>query len=264
MGWRDRSCGRDALLREAKMLCRRVGDVPLRERGEDALSGGAVESQPLVAVGEIDDAAVGEASFLQAVTHDGVVAVSVDADVVAVTVAEVEHGIHHAVAFRQARNAVYDQIRLVVEPLAAVDMRVCRVGAGDHRKHGRQLATVLASVAHAPADVGKHHRLVGIAAGPLQHVSAGAHYAPRRVDDFHHRVQVGRQNFAYFHKISIFKMKTADNRAIISRFEYPERDLNPHSRNGQRILSPSCLPFHHSSILKKGKESGKRDSNSRP
>ncbi len=25
-------------------------------------------------------------------------------------------------------------------------------------------------------------------------------------------------------------------------FEYPERDLNPHSRNGHRILSPACLP----------------------
>ena len=49
-----------------------------------------------------------------------------------------------------------------------------------------------------------------------------------------------------------------------SLIEYSKRDLNPHSRNGQRILSPSCLPFHHSSILKKGKESGKRDSNSRP
>ena len=28
-------------------------------------------------------------------------------------------------------------------------------------------------------------------------------------------------------------------------FPYPERDLNPHGRTGQRILSPSCLPFHH-------------------
>jgi hypothetical protein len=26
---------------------------------------------------------------------------------------------------------------------------------------------------------------------------------------------------------------------------YPERDLNPHNRNGHRILSPACLPFHH-------------------
>ena len=32
---------------------------------------------------------------------------------------------------------------------------------------------------------------------------------------------------------------------MICLFRYPERDLNPHSRNGQRILSPSCLPFHH-------------------
>ena len=77
-----------------------VPEVRHYARGDDALSGGAVESQPLVAVGEIDDAAVGEARFLQAVAHDGVVAVGVDADVVAVAVAEVEHGIHHAVAFR--------------------------------------------------------------------------------------------------------------------------------------------------------------------
>ena len=26
-----------------------------------------------------------------------------------------------------------------------------------------------------------------------------------------------------------------------------ERDSNPHNRNGQGILSPSCLPFHHRS-----------------
>ena len=36
-------------------------------------------------------------------------------------------------------------------------------------------------------------------------------------------------------------------------YSYSKRDLNPHSRNGQRILSPSCLPFHHSSILKREK-----------
>ena len=34
-------------------------------------------------------------------------------------------------------------------------------------------------------------------------------------------------------------------------YSYSKRDLNPHSRNGQRILSPSCLPVPHSSILSK-------------
>ena len=42
-------------------------------------------------------------------------------------------------------------------------------------------------------------------------------------------------------------------RAFNQEYSYSKRDLNPHSRNGQRILSPSCLPFHHSSILKKEK-----------
>ena len=44
---------------------------------------------------------------------------------------------------------------------------------------------------------------------------------------------------SYFRKICLLKLV------------YSKRDLNPHSRNGQRILSPSCLPFHHSSILSK-------------
>ena len=29
---------------------------------------------------------------------------------------------------------------------------------------------------------------------------------------------------------------------------YPKPGSNRHGRNGQGILSPSCLPFHHSSI----------------
>ena len=46
-------------------------------------------------------------------------------------------------------------------------------------------------------------------------------------------------------------------RAFIKHL-YSKRDLNPHSRNGQRILSPSCLPFHHSSILSKRAENETR------
>ena len=47
------------------------------------------------------------------------------------------------------------------------------------------------------------------------------------------------------------KIKTPHNQMITRHSLYSKRDLNPHSRNGQRILSPSCLPFHHSSILKR-------------
>ena len=47
------------------------------------------------------------------------------------------------------------------------------------------------------------------------------------------------------------KINRAENQMINSSIQYPKGDLNPHSRNGQRILSPSCLPFHHSSFLRK-------------
>ena len=45
--------------------------------------------------------------------------------------------------------------------------------------------------------------------------------------------------------VQVYKIKIAttcypDNCDFIS---YSKRDLNPHSRNGQGILSPSCLPI---------------------
>ena len=54
------------------------------------------------------------------------------------------------------------------------------------------------------------------------------------------------------------KNKNPLSQQLRGRSLYSKRDLNPHSRNGQRILSPSCLPFHHSSILSKRAENETR------
>ena len=43
--------------------------------------------------------------------------------------------------------------------------------------------------------------------------------------------------------------------------QYPKGDLNPHSCNSQRILSPSCLPFHHSGSLRAKNGTRTRDPN---
>ena len=48
---------------------------------------------------------------------------------------------------------------------------------------------------------------------------------------------------SYFRNMSILKQILINK--IIYQDLYPERDLNPHNCNSQRILSPSCLPFHH-------------------
>ena len=52
------------------------------------------------------------------------------------------------------------------------------------------------------------------------------------------------------------KINRAENQKIDSSMQYPKGDLNPHSCNSQRILSPSCLPFHHSGSL--GAKNGTR------
>ena len=50
----------------------------------------------------------------------------------------------------------------------------------------------------------------------------------------------------------------------IRPLEYSKRDLNPHSRNGQGILSPSCLPippFEHPRRERAENETRTRDPN---
>jgi hypothetical protein len=42
---------------------------------------------------------------------------------------------------------------------------------------------------------------------------------------------------------------------------YSERDLNPHNRNGHKILSLACLPFHHPSAPGAENETRTRDPN---
>ena len=65
----------------------------------------------------------------------------------------------------------------------------------------------------------------------------------------------------YFYILPVINLKSLVSiwlTRLLTRRSYSKRDLNPHSRNGQRILSPSCLPFHHSSILSKRAENETR------
>ena len=57
------------------------------------------------------------------------------------------------------------------------------------------------------------------------------------------------------------KINRAENQMINSSKQYPKGDLNPHSCNSQRILSPSCLPFHHSGSLRAKNGTRTRDPN---
>jgi hypothetical protein len=55
--------------------------------------------------------------------------------------------------------------------------------------------------------------------------------------------------------VRFWEVPKKNKRSILTScaVRYPERDLNPHSRNGHRILSPACLPFHHPGGFDNGK-----------
>ena len=67
---------------------------------------------------------------------------------------------------------------------------------------------------------------------------------------------------SYFRNMSILKQILINK--IIYQDLYPERDLNPHNCNSQRILSPSCLPippFEHPRRERAENETRTRDPN---
>ena len=53
--------------------------------------------------------------------------------------------------------------------------------------------------------------------------------------------------------VKFWEVQKKNKRSIMTScaVRYPGRDLNPHDRNGQRILSPSCLPIPPPGHIKK-------------
>ena len=69
--------------------------------------------------------------------------------------------------------------------------------------------------------------------------------------------QYARNKIKIPHKQHVYK-------GISKEYSYSKRDLNPHSRNGQGILSPSCLPippFEHPRRERAENETRTRDPN---
>ena len=69
--------------------------------------------------------------------------------------------------------------------------------------------------------------------------------------------QYARNKIKIPHKQHVYK-------GISKEYSYSKRDLNPHSRNGQGILSPSCLPippFEHPFKERAENETRTRDPN---
>ena len=100
-------------------------------------------SQALVAIGEVDNATIGEAVLLDVVLHDMVVLVSVDTDVCITREAEVHDVAEDAVNVRITGNAMDDMIgSYVVLPFTIVYLRVGRFRGGQESKIAHDMTII--------------------------------------------------------------------------------------------------------------------------
>ena len=134
--------------------------------------------QPFVAVGEEDDAAVGEAVFEDVVLHDAVVAVGVDADVAVAGEGELHNGVEDAVCFREAGDAVDDVVGLgVAEPLAVVDSAVGGFGRRQEGEIGHDVSILFDHEGAVSLHICLHRLQRRVPVDPLFRIAVGHHDA---------------------------------------------------------------------------------------
>ena len=150
--------------------------------------------QSLVAVGKVDDAAVGEPVLQDVVLHDAVVAVRVDADVALPREAELHDILEDAVCLRETRDAVDDVVRLcVIKPLAVVDPGVRGLRTWQEREVGHNAAGLLNHVTARFRHVRPHNLQRGIAVVPLAPVAVSDHYGPGSSENLQEPCRILRQ-----------------------------------------------------------------------
>ena len=156
------------------------------------------------AVGEVDDAAVGEPRLCYAVLHYVVVCVGVHAEVLAALPGPGEAGLGDAVAVAGAGQAVDGGVgEVVLQPSSLIDAVVGGLDAGDEGEGAYGVAAfVFDDEAAAEADVFEHHVAGGVFACPLGGVAVGAHYLARLTEKFHQARHIPLLSIAHCHPVS--------------------------------------------------------------
>ncbi len=107
--------------------------------------------------------------------HDHVVAMGVDADVLCLLEGEVKHCFQDALGALLAGNAMDDSVRLVVEPLSLVDLRISDIGTGYQCESGDGFPALFHHITDALADILTEDVGRGVTICPLLLVTTLAH-----------------------------------------------------------------------------------------
>lgn len=156
-----------------------------------------MEGKALVAIGQEDGAAVGEAYVGEGAAHGAVVGVGVDAQVGAPLQAEVGDQVHHAAERAVGGRAVDHAVGLAVEPAAAIYYIIGGLAGEGEEECGCQVAVGGNDrVAAACGNVGAQGVGRRVAARPLAEVALGAHVGACRIVDPHGGRDVGNDGFS--------------------------------------------------------------------
>ncbi len=128
------------------------------------------------AIRQLDDATVLKTSMLQAMLHDFIVPMGVDADVTAKSETVVENVAHDAMVTGKTGYPVNDIIRLnVVNPFASADYGIRGIRPGDEGPCGNGHISVQQEIALAAVDVKPYLIFRRVIVAPLMRIAAASH-----------------------------------------------------------------------------------------
>ena len=152
---------------------------------------GLHECEALGAVGEVDDAAIGEMVTAQCGKHGEVGAVGVDAHGVGDAEGMGKDLGHDTMYMGEGGDPVDDIVGTIVEPLAIIDDGVGWVRAWNKCEGCHGDAALHEQIAVAAVDVGCHLLLGGVTVCPLREVALGYHLPAALSDEVHDGGEVG-------------------------------------------------------------------------
>ena len=162
----------------------------------------SLESDAVAASWVEDDAEICETVFLDAMAHDDVVGVGVDAQVVGLRGAEGDDGVESSVERGVGCDAMADHIGVVVvEPSWTGDVGVVWFGRGYECEGGDDLLVEGEDVGVVGVDVVGHGLDAWVCVGPLRWVACAPHCLVGEVENLHDTREVVCCCLSDFHDV---------------------------------------------------------------
>ena len=162
--------------------------------------------KPLVTIREVNNAAIRETIFLQQMTHDQVIPMSIYPDIGIATETEIHNLTEDTMHISITRHTMDNMITpIIIQPTATVDPPIRGLRRRQQRKVTHYAPIILYNKPATHLNIPQHHRLRRVPIHPLMHVTRTAHNTPSSIHDQHNISQIRqpRRSHNPIHHITI-------------------------------------------------------------